>query len=184
MTVEPVARPAADPPVVSLAQIVAALSATYKDHGVMCWLLGANTTIANQDSPLRCIRQGRIAEVAEAVRRIGDSDPADFEIVDRTGGHRDERTHPTRQQEDNMIHDRPEDIANREYYNHKMMTRRVRITYEADVEWREDDPDYCLEVVSTDWTTPSLNVRMRDARLISTDLLPGEPKRVDGGGDD
>lgn len=64
----------------SLAQIVAALSVTYRPEGVLTWL-----TATRMDSGLSArsmIGDGEIAEVAEAVRRIGDADPSDFTVTE------------------------------------------------------------------------------------------------------
>ncbi len=36
----------------------------------------------------------------------------------------------------------------------KATTRRVRFVYEADVDYRDDDPGYCLSVARTDWAAP------------------------------
>lgn len=79
---EPVARPAATGPVPpSLAQIVAALSVTYSDEGVLIWLT-ANRVHGPVAADL--VQRGELAELADMVRWIGDADPADFEIVDKS----------------------------------------------------------------------------------------------------
>jgi len=58
----------------SLAQIVAALSVTYRDSSVLIWLNSQGANLADD----------RLDEVADAVRRIGDADPDDFAIVGPT----------------------------------------------------------------------------------------------------
>lgn len=66
---------------------------------------------------------------------------------------------------DNEIHDQ----ANRDYYA-TMPTRRVtiRVEVEADVEWREDDPDYCEQVarLETAWGDGA-RCNNRTARVLS-----------------
>lgn len=73
----------------SLAQIVAALSVTYRDEGVLVWLSARNKLLVlgggsrRTCSPFEFLREGRSAEVADAVRRIGDADPSDFTVTER-----------------------------------------------------------------------------------------------------
>lgn len=69
---------------VTLAQIVAALSVTYTDAGVLTWLTAKHKNLRSKPdgnwtcSPQECIASGHIEEVADLVRRMGDADPADF----------------------------------------------------------------------------------------------------------
>lgn len=66
----------------------------------------------------------------------------------------------------------PQDIANRDYYNRTMVTRRVRAVVEADVEWREDDPDYCRHVAELEMC-PDVSVRLRNPRVVEVEVSTG-----------
>lgn len=79
--------------------------------------------------------------------------------------------------------DRPEDVANRNYYNNEMLVRPVRVTVEMDVEWRDGDPDYCLEVAKLDGR-PSSGVRVLHPRVVSAEYVGDETtvRQVHDGG--
>jgi hypothetical protein len=64
-----------------------------------------------------------------------------------------------------MRTDRPEDIANREYYAN-MPTRRARVVVEVDVEWREDDPEYSFGVLNLG-ELDSIRVRNLEVKDVS-----------------
>lgn len=65
--------------------------------------------------------------------------------------------------------DRPEDIANREYYEN-MPTRRARVVVEVDVEWREDDPDYSFSVLALGELD---SIRVRNMEVKATEWVDG-----------
>jgi hypothetical protein len=73
----------------TLAQIVAALSVTYTDKGIALWLSAKNRHLRSKPdgnwrcTPLEYLASGHIAEVAEAVRLMGDADASDFVISER-----------------------------------------------------------------------------------------------------
>lgn len=60
--------------------------------------------------------------------------------------------------------------ANSRYYNHEMKTRRVRVVFDVDVEWREDDPDYSLQVARTD-ALPETSVRVMHPKFVSAEFV-------------
>lgn len=64
--------------------------------------------------------------------------------------------------------DRPEDLARRYAYA-TAKYRTVRFVIEADVEWRDDDPDYCLSVAETDARIDT--DRIHGTRVISTEIV-------------
>jgi hypothetical protein len=64
-----------------------------------------------------------------------------------------------------MRTDRPEDIANREYYAN-MPTRRARVVVEVDVEWREDEPEYSFDVLNLG-EMDSIRVRNLEVKDVS-----------------
>lgn len=75
--------------------------------------------------------------------------------------------------------DRPEDAANRAYYNGGQQFRRVRAVIEADVEWRDDDPTYCLGVASVD-LIPDTTARVREVHSIGSEIIdPATDKPTD-----
>jgi hypothetical protein len=67
--------------------------------------------------------------------------------------------------------------ANREYYNHTMLVRRVRVTWDIDVEWRPDDPGYTDGVIRTD-SAPETGVSVLNPELVGAEFI-GKPLRVD-----
>lgn len=76
----------------SLAQIVAALSVSYSDAGVLRWLdHHRGVRVAYDDGVVlhlslgECITRGRRDAIADAVRCIGDADPDDFTITRNEG---------------------------------------------------------------------------------------------------
>lgn len=66
--------------------------------------------------------------------------------------------------------------ANRRYYNNEMLVRRVRIVSEIDIEWREDEPDYCLDVARCDAHLPT-SARMVRPAQVNVEII-GEPREV------
>lgn len=69
----------------TLAQIVAALSVTYRDAGVAIWLGSRNRGLGGA-APIDVIARDPVAgmeRVADLVRAIGDADPDDFTVTER-----------------------------------------------------------------------------------------------------
>lgn len=64
---------------------------------------------------------------------------------------------------DGSTFDRPEDAANYDYYKYEMRTRRFRVAYDVDIEWREDDPEFAERTLRVLLNTTDA----RDAVLVS-----------------
>lgn len=67
----------------TLAQIVAALSVTYDDGGVLMWLYVKRKSDGR--SAIDMIEHGQIGQVANMVRALGDCDPSNFTITEVRG---------------------------------------------------------------------------------------------------
>lgn len=65
---------------------------------------------------------------------------------------------------------RPDHLPNHVYYTHEMVTKRVRLVVDADVEWREDDPTYSLSAAELDIQTGE-SVRVRNVTPVSSEFL-------------
>lgn len=63
--------------------------------------------------------------------------------------------------------DRPEDLANRYVYATQQY-RTVRFVIEADVDWRDDDPDYCLSVAALAAVDSD---RIHGTKVVSTEIV-------------